>query len=180
MASPTRRPGGRRPSAPILGGLLAAHAGFRLLFLVDAGTTVVYALITFARVAETQSRATPVGSRVPVLVADRALLGVVLLNACFAIVSFQGQSTLPIVLARHDIRSSAYGLVLAAGTLAFAHAAPAYAATVAVWSLGALAVTPLTSALVSELAPLEAQGRYQGRISCRGAGAGSSRRRSAR
>jgi hypothetical protein len=70
--------------------------------------------------------------------------------------------------------------VLAAGTLAFAHAAPAYAATVAVWSLGALAVTPLTSALVSELAPLEAQGRYQGRISCRGAGAGSSRRRSAR
>jgi hypothetical protein len=76
--------------------LLAAHAGFRLLFLVDAGTTVVYALITFARVAETQSRATPVGSRVPVLVADRALLGVVLLNACFAIVSFQGQSTLPI------------------------------------------------------------------------------------
>jgi MFS family permease len=179
--------------APILGGFLAGHAGFRLLFLTDAATTVVYASITFARIAETHET----GARGPAIVLDRALLLVVALNACFAIVYFQGQATLPIVIARHGIRSSAYGLVLATGTIvtlalqiplagrlqrlprqvaiaggcaatglgfgltAFAHTAPAYAATVAVWSLGALAVTPLTSALVSELAPPDAQGRYQ-------------------
>jgi MFS family permease len=33
--------------------------------------------------------------------------------------------------------------------------------TVAVWSLGALAVTPFTSALVADLAPEAARGRYQ-------------------
>jgi MFS family permease len=113
-------------------------------------------------------------------------------------VYFQGQATLPIVLAQHGIKASAYGLVLATGTLvtlllqipaasflhrapprvviasgcaltgigfgttAFASSAPVYAATVAVWSLGALAVTPFTSALVADLSPDSARARYQG------------------
>jgi MFS family permease len=181
-------------AAPILGGLLAMSSGFAALFLVDAATTAVYALITFTRVTETAPPHVPGAA---VAFRDRALLTVVALNVCFAIVYFQGQATLPIVLAHHGLRASAYGAVLAAGTIvtlalqiplasllqrapqraviaggsvvtgvgfgltAFAGSAPTYAATVVVWSLGALAVTPFTSALVSELAPDEARGRYQ-------------------
>jgi MFS family permease len=184
-------------AAPLLGGLIASRSGFTVLFLVDAATTLVYAVITYARVAETRAAAVERAARTPVLLADRALLWVVLLNACFAIVYFQGQATLPIVLARHGVKSSAYGAVLAAGTIvtlalqiptatvlqrlprraaiaagcvttgigfgltAFASSPAAYAVTVAIWSVGALAVTPFTAALVSELAPAAAQGRYQ-------------------
>jgi MFS family permease len=185
--------------APILGGLIAAHAGFTWLFLGDTATTAAYALITYARVGETSP--TPSRgrrSRRLVLLTDRALLIVVALNTCFAIVYFQGQATLPIVMADHGLQASTYGLALATGIVvtlilqipvallverlprriviaagcavtglgfgltAFASTPLAYAATVAVWSLGALAVTPFTSALVADLAPDDARGRYQG------------------
>jgi len=184
--------------APLLGGVLATDAGFRTLFLADAATTLAYALVTFARVIETAPERGETPPARPVLLHDRALLWVVVLNTCFAVVYFQGQSTLPIVLARHRIAASGYGVVLAAGTLvtlvlqlplstllrrlprrlvvaggcaavgvgfgatAFAGSTPAYAATVVVWSVGALAVTPFTSALVADLAPAALRGRYQG------------------
>jgi MFS family permease len=184
-------------TAPIVGGLIVASGGFTPLFLVDAATTLAYAVITYARIAETSPRPSEGIRRLPVLLRDHALAAVVVSNLCFAIVYFQGQATLPIVLARHGIKSSAFGLVLASGTIvtlllqiplasilqrlprhraiaagcittglgftltAFAGSVSAYAATVAVWSLGALAVTPLTAALVSELSPDAARGRYQ-------------------
>ena len=46
-----------------------------------------------------------------------------------------------------------------------AHSTAAYAATVAVWSLGEVAVGGIAGALIADLAPTEARGRYQGAFS---------------
>lgn len=44
----------------------------------------------------------------------------------------------------------------------FAHSAAAYAATVAVWSVGEIVVSGIPATLVADLAPATARGRYQG------------------
>lgn len=46
-----------------------------------------------------------------------------------------------------------------------AHTTPAYAATVAIWSLGEVAVGGIAGALIADLAPTAARGRYQGAFS---------------
>jgi MFS family permease len=48
------------------------------------------------------------------------------------------------------------------GLTAFAHSPQAYALTVAVWSLGEIAVLPISSAVVADLAPPALRGTYQG------------------
>ncbi|MGA5703285.1 MDR family MFS transporter [Peterkaempfera bronchialis] len=48
------------------------------------------------------------------------------------------------------------------GLTAFAHSAAFYAVTVAVWTVGEIIQAPTTMALVVELSPTEARGRYQG------------------
>ena len=48
------------------------------------------------------------------------------------------------------------------GLTAFAHSALAYTATVVLWSLGEIAVLPVSAAVVADLAPAELRGTYQG------------------
>ncbi|MFJ6216819.1 MDR family MFS transporter [Streptomyces sp. NPDC092296] len=48
------------------------------------------------------------------------------------------------------------------GLTAFAHSAAFYAVTVGVWTIGEIIQAPTTMALVAELSPAQARGRYQG------------------
>lgn len=70
------------------------------------------------------------------------------------------------VLARHDrSRTLAVGSALVGlgfGLNAIAHTVPMYALGVAVWTLGEMGVLPVANAVVSDLAPPEVRGRYQG------------------
>lgn len=57
------------------------------------------------------------------------------------------------------------------GLTALAHSAAFYAVTVAVWTVGEIIQAPTTMALVAELSPVEARGRYQGVYSLSWSGA---------
>ncbi|WBC12660.1 MFS transporter [Micromonospora sp. WMMA1998] len=106
--------------AAVLAGF-AAQAGYLLLFLVDATTTVVTALIIFTRVRET--RATPTGPVVRgasapagalrTILADRVFLGFVALNLLAALVFLQHISMLPIAMGDSGLSPATYGSVIA-------------------------------------------------------------------
>ena len=53
-------------------------------------------------------------------------------------------------------------IALGIGTVAFAKSMPGYWASVAVWTLGEILLTPASSTLVARAAPVGMQGRYQG------------------
>ncbi|NUR60874.1 MAG: MFS transporter [Catenulispora sp.] len=56
-------------------------------------------------------------------------------------------------------------IALGVALTGIAHTIPAYAATVTLWSLGEVAVGGIAAALIADLAPAEARGRYQGAFS---------------
>ncbi|PZG01001.1 MDR family MFS transporter [Micromonospora deserti] len=104
--------------AAVLAGL-AAEAGYLLLFVVDAATTVVTALIIFAKVRET--RTVPAGPRpddapvgaLRVILTDRVYLGFVALNLFAALVFLQHISMLPIAMGDSGLSPATYGSVIA-------------------------------------------------------------------
>ncbi|SBT52031.1 MDR family MFS transporter [Micromonospora narathiwatensis] len=106
--------------AAVLAGV-AAQAGYLLLFLVDAATTLVTALIIFARVGETRSVPTgPVvkGATAPAgalrtILTDRVYLGFVALNLFAALVFLQHISMLPIAMGDSGLSPATYGSVIA-------------------------------------------------------------------
>ncbi|MCW3812937.1 MFS transporter [Micromonospora sp. DR5-3] len=107
--------------AAVLAGV-AAEAGYLLLFLVDAATTVVTALIIFTRVGETRSPVTgPVVAKGPAVPAgalrtiltDRVFLGFVALNLFSALVFLQHISMLPIAMGDSGLSPATYGSVIA-------------------------------------------------------------------
>ncbi|WP_174528649.1 MDR family MFS transporter, partial [Micromonospora maritima] len=106
--------------AAVLAGF-AAQAGYLLLFLVDATTTVVTALIIFTRVRETRTAPTgPVvkGASAPAgalrtILADRVFLGFVALNLLAALVFLQHISMLPIAMGDSGLSPATYGSVIA-------------------------------------------------------------------
>ncbi|SCE75914.1 Predicted arabinose efflux permease, MFS family [Micromonospora viridifaciens] len=106
--------------AAVLAGV-AAQAGYLLLFLVDAATTVITALIIFARVGETRSVPTgPVvkGAGAPAgalrtILTDRVFLGFVTLNLFAALVFLQHISMLPIAMGDAGLSPATYGSVIA-------------------------------------------------------------------
>ncbi|MCZ7435171.1 MFS transporter [Micromonospora sp. WMMC241] len=106
--------------AAVLAGL-AAEAGYLLLFLVDAATTLVTALIIFTRVRETLNRpAAPVtkGATAPAgalrtILRDRVFLGFVALNLFAALVFLQHISMLPIAMVDSGLSPATYGSVIA-------------------------------------------------------------------
>ncbi|WP_225448466.1 MFS transporter [Streptacidiphilus sp. P02-A3a] len=197
-------------------GLIAAH-GFLLLFVGDAATTLLCALVVFARVPETRPEAAPVTASAPAPAAPRvglvtvlrdpafmALVGLTFLLAC---VANQGGVALPIVMGRAGYSPTDYGLVVALngllivllqipvtrfvqgrnralmlsvaalctgcgfGLTAFAGSAWFYALTVTVWTAGEMLSVPANMALVAELSPVHARGRYQGVYSLAWSGA---------
>ncbi|MFC8615895.1 MDR family MFS transporter [Micromonospora purpureochromogenes] len=106
--------------AAVLAGF-AAQAGYLLLFVVDAATTVVTALIIFTRVKETRRvSAAPVrpGGAAPAgalrtIATDRVFLGFVALNLFAALVFLQHISMLPIAMGDSGLSPATYGSVIA-------------------------------------------------------------------
>jgi MFS family permease len=102
--------------APVLGGLLA-RSGYLSLFLVDAATTLVFAVLVFLRVPESHPalgapRSATAGSMADVL-RDRVFLSFVLLSFGFAVVFMQHLSTLPVQMGDDGLSPAQYGSVIA-------------------------------------------------------------------
>jgi MFS family permease len=102
--------------APVLGGLLA-KSGYLFLFLVDAATTLVFAVLVFLRVPESHPtlgvpRSTTAGSLVDVL-RDRVFLSFVLLTFGFAVVFMQHLSSLPVQMGDDGLTPAQYGTIIA-------------------------------------------------------------------
>ncbi|MGS2613252.1 MDR family MFS transporter [Micromonospora sp. LZ34] len=107
--------------AAVLAGL-AAQAGYLLLFVVDAVTTLVTALIIFIKVGETRTAVTappapgrdgaPAGALRTILT-DRVYLGFVALNLLAALVFLQHISMLPIAMGDSGLTPATYGSVIA-------------------------------------------------------------------
>jgi MFS family permease len=97
---------------------LVAQMDYLLLFVVDAGTTVITALICLLFVAETRpAGARParvkVGPGLGTVFRDRAFMGFLLLNLCAVIVIFQHMSTLPIAMLADGFGPATFGGVIA-------------------------------------------------------------------
>ncbi|TDO48607.1 putative MFS family arabinose efflux permease [Kribbella sp. VKM Ac-2527] len=92
-----------------------ASVGYGLLFWLNAGTSVVAALVIWSMVPETRPVASegPARPLLPVVLRDITFLLVVLLQIGYATIYFQGYSTLPLAMAGDGLPSSTYGLVIA-------------------------------------------------------------------
>ncbi|HEY0691469.1 MAG TPA: MFS transporter [Kribbella sp.] len=92
-----------------------AGVGYGLLFWINAGTSVLAALIIWSIVPETR----PVieeGARrplLPVALRDTTLLLMIGLSVVYAAIYFQGYSTLPLAMAADHLPGSTYGSVIA-------------------------------------------------------------------
>lgn len=188
-------------------GLIATH-GYLTLFLLDALSTVLCAVLVFVKIPETRPteavKPTAEASDRPqvglgTVFRDGRFMAVVTINLLLAVVAQQGGTTLAVDMGRAGISATQYGLVVAlngllivllqlpltrlmegrsriallvAGALltgwgfgltALAGSSTAfYALTVAVWTIGEIICAPTMMALVTELSPTLARGRYQG------------------
>ncbi|MCX5211960.1 MFS transporter [Kitasatospora sp. NBC_00240] len=192
-------------AAGVLGGYLAEH-GYRLLFAVDAGTMLVYALVVATRLRETR----PV-AKAPTVARDGAGYGVVLrdgllmaLLPLFGVQLFVYSLTevaLPMAVHDSGLPPAVYGAMAAVNALLVVGVQPfatawlsrlpqlpvqaagsvliavgvaltgladsiaGFAFSVVVWSLGEAVVAGIAAAVVANLAPEHARGRYQGAFS---------------
>ncbi|MER7750711.1 MFS transporter [Kitasatospora sp. NPDC097643] len=97
-------------------GLIAVH-GYLTLFLLDAATTLVCAVVIFIRIPETrpdiparQAEEPAVG--LGTVFRDRRFMTVTGLNLLLAVVLQQGSTTLPMDMGRSGITPTEYGLVI--------------------------------------------------------------------
>ena len=106
-------------TAAIVGGLLAS-TGYRTLFLADAATTLVFAVLIYVKVPESHpglrvgadvQDAAPTGSLVDVL-RDGVFVVYMGLTFCFALVFMQHMSTLPVQMVDDGLDPSQYGVVI--------------------------------------------------------------------
>lgn len=105
--------------AAVLAGL-AAQADYLLLFVVDAATMLITALIIFVKVPETRQTG-PVtaavgkapGGALRTILNDRVYLGFVALNLFAALVFLQHISMLPIAMGDDGLSPATYGSVIA-------------------------------------------------------------------
>ncbi|PWU54913.1 MFS transporter [Micromonospora sp. S4605] len=107
--------------AAVLAGL-AAQADYLLLFVVDAVTMLVTALIIFIKVGETrtavtvapgQAKGKPPAGALRTILTDRVFLGFVALNLLSALVFLQHISMLPIAMGDSGLTPATYGSVIA-------------------------------------------------------------------
>ncbi|MFI8454129.1 MDR family MFS transporter [Kitasatospora sp. NPDC085464] len=98
-------------------GLIATH-GYLMLFLLDAVSTVLCAVVIFLRIPETKPD-TPAGARADeptvglvTVFRDSRFMAVVGLTLLLALVLQQGATTLAVDMDRQGITSSEYGLVI--------------------------------------------------------------------
>ncbi|MGX6605139.1 MDR family MFS transporter [Micromonosporaceae bacterium Da 78-11] len=101
-----------------IGAGFAAKADYLLLFVVDAGTTLITAVISLIFLAETRPRS-PVGARprspggLGTVLRDRVFVGFLLLNLGGVMVMMQHLSTLPIAMTADGLSAATYGWVIA-------------------------------------------------------------------
>jgi MFS family permease len=188
----------------VLGGAIADRS-FTALFLADAATTVLFALVVFRRIPETRPpEAAAAAAREPVLrglavaVRDRRFVAFLVLHVLYAGVLLQFLATAPIDMAAHGVPPARFGWIMAVngiviallqpfsarlvagmdrarvlaaaavltgggwGLFAVFHTPLLYALAVAILTLGEIAYTPVATALVADLSPVEQRGRYQG------------------
>uniref|UniRef100_A8LZG4 Major facilitator superfamily MFS_1 n=1 Tax=Salinispora arenicola (strain CNS-205) TaxID=391037 RepID=A8LZG4_SALAI len=105
--------------AAVLAGF-ATEAGYLLLFVVNAATTLTTALIIFVKVSETRKplvtaagRPTAPPRALRTILADRVYLGFVALNLFAALVFLQHISMLPIAMGDSGLSPATYGSVIA-------------------------------------------------------------------
>lgn len=98
-----------------VGGGLAAQANYQLIFLIDAGTTLAYALITVGLLTESrppEGRRPGIRRGAATVARDRPFLGLLILNFGVLLVVFQYLSTLPIAI---DLLQAQYQDAVAKG-----------------------------------------------------------------
>ena len=185
--------------ASVAAGFLAEH-GYTLLFVLDAATCLIYAVIIW-RGIRTDPPLPPVpagtvAASYATALRDRLMLALVGLTILTATVYMQVGVTLPLAVVAHGNSTSVYGSVIALngvlivvlqpfalrlltrfdpmrvlalgsvaigvgfGLTAWASRPLEFAGTVAVWTLGEILGAGLVGALIADLAPPEARGRY--------------------
>ncbi len=95
---------------------LAAQADYLLLFAIDAGTTLVTAVIVFLRVPESRPAKvehTGAPGGLGTVLRDRVFMVFLLLNLAMAMVIMQHLSTLPIAMATDGLSPATFGTVIA-------------------------------------------------------------------
>ncbi|GLW70012.1 MFS transporter [Kitasatospora phosalacinea] len=99
-------------------GLIALH-GYLALFLLDALTTLLCAVVVFVKVPETQPEAAPAAAagREPrvglgTVFRDGPFMAVVAVNLLLALVVQQGSTTLPVDMGAHGLSAARFGLVI--------------------------------------------------------------------
>ena len=188
----------------VVGGALA-QASFTALFLADAATTLLFAVLVLWKVPETRPAAAAAAARGALLLAgigaplrDRVFAPFLLLNLAFAVILLQFNVAAPIDMARHGIAPATYGVLMALngavialtqavaarltgrrdpsrvlalaavltgvgyGLFAVVRAPLLYSVAIVIWTLGEICHTPVATAVVASLSPVEERGRYQG------------------
>ncbi|MFD0259420.1 MFS transporter [Kitasatospora indigofera] len=192
-------------AAGVLGGYLAEH-GYRLLFAVDAGTVLVYALVVVTRLREAGPVAkAPAGGRDGVgyglVLRDGLLMALLPLFGVQLFVYSLTEVALPLAVRDSGLSPAVYGAMAAVNALLVVGVQPfatawlarlpqlpvqcagsvliavgvaltgladsiaGFAFSVVVWSLGEACVAGIAAAVVADLAPEHARGRYQGAFS---------------
>jgi MFS family permease len=185
--------------ASVAAGFLAER-GYTSLFLIDAGTSLVFAVIIWWGIGADPPRPPLAADTSPsgygTALRDRLMLALVGLTVLTATVYMQVANTLPLAVVGHGLPTSAYGLVTALngvlivllqplavrvvqrfdavrvlasgsaliglgfGLTAWASTLLQFAGTVAVWTLGEIAGAGLVAAIIADIAPVDARGRY--------------------
>ncbi|MFK0194160.1 MDR family MFS transporter [Kitasatospora sp. NPDC090308] len=100
-------------------GLIAVH-GYLTLFLLDAATTLLCAVVVFVKVPETRPEAAaPAGAAAQApqvglgtVFRDGPFMAVVAVNLLLALVVQQGSTTLPVDMGAHGLSAARFGLVI--------------------------------------------------------------------
>lgn len=194
-------------AAGVLGGFLAAR-GYWLLFTVDAGTMLVYAVVVATRLREARPLTAKGAAGAPedgvdgvgygVVLRDRLLLAVLPLFGVGLFVYSLTEVALPLAIRDSGLSPAVYGAMAAvnavlvvvlqpfatarlarlpqlpvqcAGSVlvavgvaltGVADSVAGYTVSVVIWSLGEACVAGIGAAIIADLAPAHARGRYQG------------------
>lgn len=178
------------------------------LFVADAATTVLFALVVWRKVPESRAPAAPAPSdraAAPApdpgwraVLSDGPFIALVAAFVAFLAVFFQFQVAMPIAMARAGFGTGQIGRVMAVnglliaalspfsprvfggrdpgrvlalgallvgcgyGAYALCTTVPEYALATALWTLGEITTMPVALALVSDMAPPDLRGRYNG------------------
>jgi MFS family permease len=100
---------------PAAGGLVAEHS-FMILFVLDAATSLAWAILAWCALPDSRAGAGVICPRPqarPRLLSDRRLIRLLAVTVLTNLVLFQAQTTLPLWVHRQGLSTAGYGLLLA-------------------------------------------------------------------